>query len=44
MMALLISSEEAARTAQYRALRESGIQGLEDLTHTLQPGVEQLVP
>ncbi|HCD55330.1 M48 family metalloprotease [Haliea sp.] len=42
MLALLISPHEQVRAAQYRLLRESGVQGLEELTHTLAPGVAQL--
>ncbi len=44
VMAILLSSEASVREKQYTLLRNSGIQGLEDLAHTLQEGVAQLDP
>lgn len=44
VMAMLISPEERVREAQYALLRNSEVQGLEDLVHTLRDGVAQLDP
>jgi len=42
MLALLISDDASVQATQYALLRDSGVQGLEDLTHTLAPGVAAL--
>ncbi len=44
VMALLLSPDTAVREAQYALLRNTGIQGLEDLAHTFHEGVAQLDP
>ncbi|MFU8764303.1 MAG: hypothetical protein ACNA7T_07270 [Haliea sp.] len=44
VMTLLLSADAEVRKAQYALLRESGIQGLEDLAHTLHGGVTELEP
>ncbi len=44
VMAVLLSPHAAVREKQYALLRDSGIQGLEDLAHTLHEGVAQLEP
>ena len=44
VMALLISHDAEVRKVQYALLRDSGIQGLEHLAHTLYEGAAQLDP
>ncbi|MEQ9464077.1 MAG: M48 family metalloprotease [Haliea sp.] len=44
VVAILLSPQASVRDKQYGLLRDSGIQGLEDLAHTLQEGVAQLDP